>query len=282
MRKGLKESLFLHVAVILVVIFGLPHFPRDEYLVAAPIAVEVVSPDQVSSAPPRQHTPQAQPTPPKPPEPTPPPPPPPTPPPPPPPEPDDVPSPEPPKPVQPEPPKPQEQAQVTPPKPPRARPPVPAAQRTPPRPEPERPRPQNNQFANLLNDLSKEPDNQPAQEGSPDSPVEQPANISSVLNAGELDAVRNQVMGCWLEPMGLREGERMVVEVKVEVNPDRTVKSAVVVDKARMGTDPFYRTLAESAVRAMYHSQCGTLKLPPDKYSTWRTITFRFSPEGII
>lgn len=279
MRRGLKSSLALHATVIFLMVFGLPHFAQDIEMMSAPVPVEIVSPDQVASAPPRQHLPPPAPEPPKPPAPTPPPPPLPPPPPPPPPEPDDVPALDPVKP--PEPPKPQ--AEVKPPVPrvPRVRPPVPAAQRTPPKPEQERPRP-NNQFANLLNNLSSQPDPAPPQEGSPDSPVEQPANISSVLNASELDAVRNQVMGCWFEPTGLREGERMVVEVRVEINEDRTVRSAEVVDKARMHTDNFYRTLAESAVRAMHNQNCSQLKLPPDKYSTWRTTIFRFSPEGVM
>lgn len=276
MRRGLKQSLALHAVVLLVVIFGLPHFSDEVMMMSAPVPVEIVSPDQVSSAPPRQHTPPAQPQPPKPAPEQPPPPPTPTPPPPPP-EPDDVPSPEPPKPQEPQPKPPEQQTQVTPPRPPRPRPPVPAAQR---QPQQQRPRP-NNQFANMLNNLSQQQDDQPPQEGSPDSPVEQPANISSVLNASELDAVRQQVMSCWLEPTGLREGDRMVVEIKVEVNQDRTVRSARVVDTARMRSDSFYRTLAESAVRAMYNPRCSPLKLPADKYSTWRSITFRFSPGEI-
>lgn len=279
MRRGLKQSLALHGAVILVLVFGLPHFGEDEILQAsAPVPVEIVSPDQVSSAPPRLHVAQQQATP-KPPAPTPPPPivqPPP--PPPPPPEPDDVPAPQPPKPQ--ETPKPQPQTpQVPKPTPPRPKPPAQSVQKPQP-PKPQQPKP-SAQFANLLNNLSQEPDDAPEQEGVADSPVDQPANISSILNSSELDAVRAQVMGCWLEPTGLREGDPMVVEIRVEVNEDRTVRSAKVVDTARMRTDSFYRTLAESAVRAMYNPRCSPLKLPPDKYSTWRSITFRFSPGEI-
>lgn len=72
----------------------------------------------------------------------------------------------------------------------------------------------------------------------------------------------------------------MVVEIKVVVNPDRTVRSAVIVDRARM-SDPFYRTLGESAVRALLNPRCSPLQLPESKYSTWNTITFRFSPGGV-
>lgn len=285
MRRGFLTSLGLHLVVFLLVVFGLPHFGKDEIMTLSPIAVEIVNPSDISSAPQQRHQ-QSQPQP-KPPTPTPPPPPPPPPPtppaptPPPPPVPDEVPappepSPEPPKP-QPEPPKPE------PPKPPRARP-------TPPKPQPEtqqRPQPQQqerprpNQFANLLNNLSQTPDEAPTQEGIENSPVQQSPNLSDVLNTSEMDAVRQQIMGCWLEPTGLKEGDPMLVEIKVVVNEDRTVRSAKIVDTARMRSDPFYRTLGESAVRALLNPRCSPLQLPESKYSTWNTITFRFSPSGV-
>jgi hypothetical protein len=273
MRRGLGSSLLLHLVVLLLVVFGLPQFGKEELMVAAPVPVEIISPDQAAQAPPRLRTPPPAPTPPRP-QPVqeqapPPPPPPPQP------APDDIPVPQP-QPQQQT--KPQEQAQVTPPRPPRPRPPVPAAQQKPPQ---ERPKPANNQFANLLNDLATEQTPEPPQEGVADSPVEESPTLAQLLNGSELDAVRQQVMSCWLEPTGLREGEQLIVEIKVVVNRDRTVQSAKVVDNSRMRADPFYRTLGESAVRALYNPRCSPLLLPPDKYTTWRTITFRFSPGGI-
>ncbi len=114
-----------------------------------------------------------------------------------------------------------------------------------------------------------------------ESPVQQSPTLAGLLNSSEMDAVRQQVMGCWLEPTGLKEGTQLLVEGKVEVNPDRTVRSAKVVDSPRMQSDPFYRTLSESAVRAFYNQKCSPLQLPEGKYTTWRTITFRFSPGEI-
>lgn len=265
--KSLLASLGLHLAVFLLVVFGLPHFSDDVIMAAAPIPVEVISPDQVSSAPPKLHVAQNQAKPPSEPVVTPPPPPPP-------PTPDEIPIPQkdPPKkepPKKPEPPKPE---------PPKKEPPKKQPDKKPDKPKPPK---KDNQFANLLDKLADEADPKPPQEGMAESPVEESPNLSSVLNASELDAVRAQVMSCWLEPTGLREGEKLVVEVQVQVNQDRTVRSAKVINNARMSADPFYRTLAESAVRAMYNPRCSPLLLPPDKYSTWKTITFRFSPDNI-
>ena len=284
MRRGLKASLSLHAIIILIVIFGLPHFSSDVEMMSAPIPVEIVSADQAASAPQRAHRPppsQQQPKP-QPPAPTPTPPPPP--PPPPEPDPDPVPTPDPTPAPAPQPPKPQQQAEVKPPRAPRPRPsvvpPMPAAEQ--PKPQDQRAKP-NSQFASLLSNLSTEKsDNMPPREGVDDSPVEDSPNLSSVLNGGELDAVRMQVMSCWYQPTGLKEGSQLMVEIKVEVNPDRTVRSAKVVDTSRMRTDPFYRNLAESAQRAMLNPKCNQLKLPVDKYSTWKTITFRFAPGEIL
>ncbi len=257
-------SLGLHLLVFLLVVFGLPQFGPDEIMTAQPIPVEIISPDQAAQAPPKLRTPPpAQKPPPEPPQPTPPPPP----------VPDDIPVPQKDKPkdppkkppeTKPQPPKPQPQAKK------------PETPKKPPQPK------QNQQFANLLDKLSQTTEDKPAQDGMEDSPVEESPTLSQLLNGSEMDAVRQQVMGCWLEPTGLREGEKLVVEVQVQVNRDRTVRSAKVVDTGRMRADPFYRTLAESAVRAMYNPRCSPLLLPPDKYSTWKTITFRFSPGDIF
>ena len=67
-------------------------------------------------------------------------------------------------------------------------------------------------------------------------------------------------------PIGARDAQNLVVEVHIDVNPDRTVQSAEVVDKARMATDPFFRAAAESALRALYNPRCTPLELPAGKY----------------
>ena len=64
----------------------------------------------------------------------------------------------------------------------------------------------------------------------------------------EVDALRAQIARCWSIPAGARDAENLIVEIRVEMNPDMTVRRADIVDKARMNRDPFYRTAAESAL----------------------------------
>lgn len=102
------------------------------------------------------------------------------------------------------------------------------------------------------------------------------------LTAGELDAVSSQLEKCWQVPTGAPDPETMVVVIKVQVNRDRTVKSAAVVDSARMETDMYFREMAESAMRALLNAHCSPLKLPPEKYDAWKVTTITFDPREML
>lgn len=259
MSRGLKHSLGLHAVVLLLVIFGLPHL-TEEKVIMAPVPIEIVTQAEIDAAPkslPAPEPPKPQPPPrAEPPKPTPPEPPPPPP--------DEVPLPS------PDAPKPQPK------QPPKPKKPPPQPKKVDKKPPPKK----NAAFNNLLDNLKETPEKEPEPASAPSMPTEAPS-ITSALNPSELDAVRNQVMGCWFEPTGLKEGQQLLVELRVTVNPDRTIAKAEVMDKNRMRSDPFYRTLGESAVRALYNPKCSPLLLPPDKYTTWRVTTFRFSPGGL-
>ena len=42
--------------------------------------------------------------------------------------------------------------------------------------------------------------------------------------------------------------------------------------------DPFFRTAAESALRAVNHPSCKKLKVPQKKYDTWKSLILDFNP----
>ena len=42
--------------------------------------------------------------------------------------------------------------------------------------------------------------------------------------------------------------------------------------------DPTFRAAADSAMRAVSNPRCQPWPLSPDKYNSWRTITFNFDP----
>ncbi|MBV8934909.1 MAG: energy transducer TonB, partial [Alphaproteobacteria bacterium] len=128
---------------------------------------------------------------------------------------------------------------------------------------------------------------------APDAPPQNPrvasarassqprAPLGSQLTASELDMVRHQIAHCWNVPAGARDAKDLVVEIKVVVDPDGTVRQATIVDQGRLA-DSFFRAAAESARRAFFNPQCRPLHLPPEKYAIWKDLVVDFSPRDIL
>ena len=144
------------------------------------------------------------------------------------------------------------------------------------------------QFEALLKNLASQhsvpsPDAAPQMpRPAPARPSSQPkAPLGSQLTVSELDMVRHQIARCWNVPAGARDAKDLVVEIRVVVGPDGTVSQATIVDQGRMN-DPFYRAAAESARRAFFNPRCRPLHLPPEKYAIWKDLVVDFSPKDIL
>lgn len=107
-------------------------------------------------------------------------------------------------------------------------------------------------------------------------------HISDKLTISELDALRQQIQKCWNIPAGARNIEEMVVEIDVTMNENLTVEEAEIKNKALMLSNPFFRTVAESARRAMFAPDCTPLKLPKGKYEEWKNFTITFNPKEVL
>jgi outer membrane biosynthesis protein TonB len=305
MRRSLVFSGLLHLAVLALVIFGLPRWQRPlEIGPAIPVEVVTLSekpaapkaepkPQPVKLEPPKPETPPPAPTPPPVAEPLPPP------------EPAPEPEPEPepqevaalppepePEPIPvPEPePKPKPEPEVKKPEPPKPvakpKPPAPKPKQEAKKPEEKKPEePQKPSFLKTVEKLKQttetakvEPKPQP--EPQP-QPVAQRASVEDQLARNELsELIRRKVEGCWNVPAGAREAENLLVEIKVVLNRDGSVYRADIVDNGRMG-DSFYRVAAESARRAI-HICSPFSELPADRYDIWQTLTLRFNPKEML
>ncbi len=145
------------------------------------------------------------------------------------------------------------------------------------------------QFETLLKNLATQP-TAPSPDGPPQRqkiasarPSSQPrAPLGSQLTASEVDLIREQIARCWNVPAGARDAKDLVVEIRVVVDPDGTVRQATIVDQGRLGSDPFFRAAAESARRAFFNPQCRPLRLPADKYAIWKDLVVDFSPKDIL
>lgn len=102
------------------------------------------------------------------------------------------------------------------------------------------------------------------------------------LNASEVDAVKRQIAGCWSILSGARYAENLAVKVKLFMNPDRTLRKAVIVDQIRYNRDMAFRAAADSALRALRVQKCRVLNLPSHKYEQWKTTVITFDPKDIL
>lgn len=111
---------------------------------------------------------------------------------------------------------------------------------------------------------------------TPDAP------LGAQVTMTELDALRYQLSQCWNLPAGAQGAEDLRIEVRIKVNPDRTVQNVEIVDQGRYARDSFFRAGADSARRAVLSPQCSPLKLPEDKYDQWKTTVIVFDPKEMF
>src|SRR5579885_3210258 len=273
-RGSLIFSAVFHIAVLVLVFVGIPDLFRREPPEDTPIAVQLVTLADETKATQLTHTPprpNAKPEPqlaevaPPPPKPEPPPPPP-----------EPTPKPEPPKP-KPEPPKPK----------PKPAPPKQLAKAETKQDE----KKQEAEFDSLLKNLTQRPTAPTPPDASQKAKAAPPrqlassqpiAPLGSQLTVSEKDLIIQQIERCWNVPAGAKDAADLVIDVHVEVNPDGTVSSVRLENTARYNSDPFFRAAADSAVRAIKNPQCSPLKLPPDKYEQWKTMTLTFNPKDLL
>ena len=99
--------------------------------------------------------------------------------------------------------------------------------------------------------------------------------VAATMTISEIDLLRQQLHSCLNLNVGVANLKEIKPVIFIEVNPNRTVKSAKVVNQERL-VDPSFRTAAEAAMRAVNNPDCSPLLLPEDKYDLWKEINFTF------
>ena len=110
-------------------------------------------------------------------------------------------------------------------------------------------------------------------------------SISKKLTLSEEDAIRAQFMNCWSIPLGMPFDETYIVKIKIFLNKDGSLsKPPEMLQHERMNKpgEEYFRTLAESAIRAV--RRCDPLKKIPDinRYDDWKTLQLNFDPREIL
>ena len=118
---------------------------------------------------------------------------------------------------------------------------------------------------------------------SNDNSIEKNKTIDTLgLTLSEADALKAQIFTCWSVPIGLSYSNDLVVRVKLDLNPDGTIKKLKMLDQAKMYMqgNKSLRVLAESVRRAI--QLCEPLKLPTNGYVRWKELILNFDARDII
>lgn len=102
----------------------------------------------------------------------------------------------------------------------------------------------------------------------------------SELTISETDALASRLRQCWNLDPGAMGIEDMIVEIRATLNQDGTVRQVDVLDSGRYMRDAHFRSVADSAKRAVY--VCAPYSLLTqkygDKYDVWKTMLLKFNP----
>ncbi|OUS11737.1 hypothetical protein A9Q97_07055 [Rhodospirillales bacterium 47_12_T64] len=309
MRTGVALSLFIHLALLAFVIFGLPRFNKPflaeqvvpvEFVILAELEVEETPvPEQDEPVPEPEEPPKPEPKPepepipePEPtlePEPVP--------------EPEPAPEPEPvPEPIpEPEPlkveapepeiveniepePEPEEVTKAAPPKP-KARP------KPPKRPEPkvvkkkEEPKPKEDALTSILKNVDKlksAPKKTTSKGKATNKPTPTRASAGQVNDIRRL--IQNKMKQCWIVDAGGLQADQLKVDVSVSLRLDGSVQNVRVVDQNRFNKDAYFRAAAEKARTAII--RCAPYKELPinfkNIYGDWQTLNITFDPASMF
>lgn len=107
-------------------------------------------------------------------------------------------------------------------------------------------------------------------------------SLMQPLTISEKDLIANKLRGCWNVDAGLNGIENMIVEVRAYVNRDGSIRDVKILN---MRSDPAFRSVAESARRAIYiceNTEDSPFKMLAEKrgdsYQGWKEIFVRFNP----
>lgn len=104
----------------------------------------------------------------------------------------------------------------------------------------------------------------------------------SDLTISETDAIASLLRQNWNLDPGAIGIEGMMVEIRVHLTRDGTIQKIEFVDQSRVNSDPAYRSVAESAQRAVIATQQAFKEVfgqkYADRYDVWNTLRLYFDP----
>lgn len=105
----------------------------------------------------------------------------------------------------------------------------------------------------------------------------------SDLTISEKDLIASKIKGCWNVNAGVQDADKMIIELRAFINKDGSVREVKILN---MKSDPVFRSMAESAKRAIFVCDALREESPfrilankrADMYSSWKEIYLRMNP----
>lgn len=156
-----------------------------------------------------------------------------------------------------------------------------------PKPKEEEPEKQEEEFSSLLKSLepvkeAEKPVEAAPEENPTDGQTAQLSQEGKTLTRSEEDNLNSGVQPCWNLNAGGKYAEDLIVSLLVSINPDMSVRDVQIIDQGRYGSDSHFRAAAEAARRALLNPNCRNLKLPPEKYESWKVFKYNFDPSMML
>ena len=111
-----------------------------------------------------------------------------------------------------------------------------------------------------------------------EKPSKENTEQNSQMSISEIDLVLQQLSKCFIAPAGAEIKKNMFVKISAKIQQNRRVldSSIRIVDTNIAKSNPVYGPITESAMRTLLNPECIPLKLPENKYESWKNLTMKF------
>ena len=96
-----------------------------------------------------------------------------------------------------------------------------------------------------------------------------------------INAVKRRMEPCWNFQAGSKKAQDIIVELEVKLRPNGRVLEASIKNQLDLKTN-FERAAGESALRAVLNPDCQPYELPIKRYSIWKDLKLTFNPREML
>ena len=92
-------------------------------------------------------------------------------------------------------------------------------------------------------------------------------------------AIMSQLKSCWIQPSGLKNLNRMSVDVVLKLSESGKIVSHEILSNVDWEGNTGYNVLVDSVEKALLKESCSQLVIPSGKYpySTWKKLEVKYS-----